>query len=265
MEKQVQSLEEVAFSYLAVLSVEERTFKQQEVYRFVVWCGKERPVCQLAPLDVANYAEQVAASTGDAVKKLEPVKEFLSYCKKKGHLKISLISHLRVRQPSQKSSKMSPKSKKGASITLEGYENLKSQLAVLEKERVEVAKEMNLAAADKDFRENAPLQAARERRDHLEAQIRKLQSDINTADILDGERPVEDLKIRIRCKVTMRDVATGKELTYTLVTKNEANPAANRISIESPIGKALLNQQQGSTVRVIAPIGELCYYIERFE
>lgn len=265
MDKKVLSLEEAALSFLATLLSEERAFKQQEVNRFIVWCGKDRPICQLGPLDVSNYAEQVVASTGDVVKKLEPVKEFLTYAKKNKHISVSLISHLRIRQPSQKSSKISPKSKKGTSITLEGYEKLKIQLAGLEKDRVEVAKEMNLAAADKDFRENAPLQAARERRDHIEAQIRKVQSDINSADIVDGERPAEDLRIRLRCKVTLRDVPTGKELTYTLVTKNESNPSANRISIESPIGKALLNQQQGNTVRVIAPIGELCYYIERIE
>lgn len=264
MDRQNTSLEEATLSFLTTLPPQERNKKQQEVNRFIIWYGKERSISQLTALDVANYAQQVGASTGNATKKLEPVKAFLSYAKKEGYIKTSLAPHLRVRQAPQKIP-ISAKSKKGITLTTEGYTQLKSQLAALEKERGEVAEELRLAAADKDFRENAPLQAAREHRDQIEAQIKKLQTDISSAEIVGEEKSAEDLKVRLRSKVILRDISSGMELTYTLVTKNEANPTANRISIESPIGKALLNQQQGSTVKVIAPMGELCYQIERVE
>jgi transcription elongation factor GreA len=79
------------------------------------------------------------------------------------------------------------------------------------------------------------------------------------------EKPTEESAVRLRSKVILLDIASGRKLTYTVVTKNEANPAKNKISIVSPLGKALLNQRQGNVVKVIAPAGELCYQIEQIE
>lgn len=270
MDNKGQSLstEETALSFLTSLPSEERKEKQQEVNRFVVWYGKDRPVSKITPLEVANYAEQVGASTGDAAKKLEPVKAFLSYAKKEGIIKTSLASHLRVRQTSSKTpskTRMPTKAKNKVALTEEGYAQLKSQLAALEEERLQIAEELRLAAADKDFRENAPLEAAREHRDHVEARIRELQAALSTASVVDEEEPVEDLRVSLRSKVVLRDINSGVKLTYTLVTKNEANPIENKISIDSPMGKALLKQHEGDIVKVIAPRGELSYQIERVE
>jgi transcription elongation factor GreA len=156
------------------------------------------------------------------------------------------------------------KPKQQVALTPEDYVQLKSQLAALEEERGRIAEELRRAAADKDFRENAPLQAAREHRDQVEAQIRQLQATISTGVVVE-EKPAEESAVRLRSKVTLCDIASGKKLTYTLVTKNEANPAKNKISIVSPLGKALLNQRQGNVVKVIAPAGELCYQIEQIE
>jgi len=262
------SIEETAFSFLTSLPAQERQEKQQEVTRFIFWCGKDRPICQITPLEVANYAEQVGASTGDAAKKLEPVKAFLSYVKKEGIIKTSLVSHLRIRQASQKTTvktSMPARAKKQVVFTAEGYAQLKSQLAALEEERIKVAEEMRLAAADKDFRENAPLEAAREHASHIEAQIRDVQAAIKAAEIVDDEKPAEDLRVSLRSTVVLRDITSGAKLTYTLVTKNEAIPAQNKISIDSPMGKALLKQHQGDIVKVIAPRGELSYQIELVE
>ena len=122
--EQSLSIEETALSFLTSLPSEERQEKQQEVNRFIVWCGKERSICQITPLEVSNYAERVGASTGDIAKKLEPVKAFLSYAKKEKILKTSLASHLRVRQASSKSPFKTPRptrEKQRVVITEEGY------------------------------------------------------------------------------------------------------------------------------------------------
>ena len=119
MDRQSLSLEESALSFLTTLEPEDRNKKQQEINKFIIWYGKERSISQLTALDVANYAEQVGASTNDASKKLEPVKAFLSYAKKEKLIDNSLAPHLRVRQPSQKTTKKSVKttSKKGIALT----------------------------------------------------------------------------------------------------------------------------------------------------
>jgi len=261
------SLEDVALSFLTSLPPEEGKERQQEVNKFIVWCGKERPISQITPLEVANYADQVVAAGGDIAKKLEPVKAFLSYAKKGKFITTSLAPHVRIKQASTKATRSSKSTKKRKKLTLssEGYDQLKAQLAALEEERAKVIEEIRLAAADKDFRENAPLAAAKERNEQIDIRIREIQSDINNADLVVEEDLAEEIRVRLRSRVILRDMVSEAELTYTLVTKNEVNPAKMKISMESPIGKALLHQCQGDIVKVIAPAGELSYQIIRIE
>ena len=142
---------------------------------------------------------------------------------------------------------------------------MKSQLASLQEDRIRVAEEMRIAAADKDFRENAPLQAAREKRDHIEARMQEIQATIANGVVVEAGKPKETLTVKLGCRVVLRDLSSGKELAYTLVTKNQADPLNGKISIISPIGKALLNQTCGASVKVVAPARELRYQIERIE
>lgn len=259
------SLEEAAFSFLTKLPLEERKEKQQEINRFVLWYGKERPLNQIIAVEVANYAEWVGASTVDATRKLEPVRAFLVYAKKEGLIETNLAPHLRVRQASPKTSLTTRRHlKKKVTLTPEDYAQLKSQLAALEEERLHIAEELRQAAADKDFRENAPLEAAREHRDQVEARIKELQAAVSAAVVVKG-KIADDVKVRLGSTVILCNISSGEKLSYTLVTTNEANPAKNKISIASPLGKALLNKQQSDIVKVTAPMGELSYQIERIE
>lgn len=258
------SLEELALAFLTSLPAEERKEKQQELNRFVLWYGKGRPIGQITPAEVANYADSVGNPSGDAVKRLEPVRALLAYAKKQKLIKTSLASHLRIKQASSKSN-LPSKPKQQVSLTAADYAQLKSQLASLEEERIRVAEEMRIAAADKDFRENAPLHAARERRDHIEARMNAIKMAIANGVLVGAERPAENLTVKFGSKAILRNLASGKQQTYTLVTRNEADPTNGKISIASPLGKALLNQPLGAAVKVIAPAGEMRYQIERIE
>jgi transcription elongation factor GreA len=264
MERQGLNLGEAVLAFLTSLSAEESKGKQQEINRFVQWYGKERPVGKITPLEIENYADWVAKSTGDVSKKLEPVRSFLTYAKKEKLVKTTLATHLRTKKTATRSH-IRAKPKQEATLTPEDHVKLKARLATLEEERVQIAEELRRAAADKDFRENAPLQAAREQRDQIEAKIREIQAAISTGVLVQQEERVEEVVVRLGSKVTVRDVASGVKVTYTLVTKNEANPAKNRISMGSPLGKALLHQRQGDVVKMIAPVGELQYQIENIE
>jgi len=264
MDKDGLSLEEAGLKFLTALPPEERNSKHQEVNRFVLWYGKDRLISQVSPTEVANYAQWVGSSTADATKKLEPVRALLNYAKKEKLVKASLAPHLRIKQSSGKTP-MPPKPKQQVALTAEDYADLKAQLSVLEEERLRVADEMRIAAADKDFRENAPLQAARERRDHIEARMKAIQTSIATGVMVETEKEPENLVARLGCKVTLHEPSSGRRLSYCLVTKNEASPANGKISIVSPLGKALLNQPQGAEVKVAAPAGEMRYRIEQIE
>ena len=258
------NLGELALSFLTSLPAEESKNKQQEVNRFVLWYGKERPVGKITPREIASYAEWVASSTGDASKKLSPVKGFLNYLKKEKLVKTNLAPHLRIKQAPTRT-RMRAKPKQQVILTPEDRTRLKSQLASLEEDRRRIAEELRRAAADKDFRENAPLQAAREQRDQIEARIREIQAALSSGVLAQDEEPTEDVVVKLGSTVVLLDVDSGTESTYTLVTKNDANPAKSKISIVSPIGKALLNQREGDMVTVVAPAGEMKYRIERIQ
>jgi len=265
MNSEALSLGEVAFSFLTSLPPEESQDSQQEINKFISWYGKDRPVERITPLEIETYAGWVASSTREAAKKLQPVKSLLTFLKKEKFTKTNLATHLRVKQPSTKTKVRAKPPKEQVLLTEDDYSQLKAQLVTLEEDRRLIAEELRRAAADKDFRENAPLQAAREQRDQIEARIRQIQTAINTGVLVQHEERQEEVIARLGSKVTLRDLASGAQLAYTLVTKNEASPMNNKISIVSPIGKACLNQRQGDMVKVIAPAGEISYHIESID
>ncbi len=265
MTEEALSLEELALRYLTSLPGEERVDKQQEVNKFVLWYGKGRTITHITPTELETYAQWTAASTGDANKKLEPVRALLQYARKQKLLKVSLAPHLRIKQVHRKKADRRQPQPAPVALTANDHAELKAQLQALEEERVRVAEEMRVAAADKDFRENAPLHAARERAAHIEARMNDIQASLATGIVVEVEAQPETLGAKLGCTVALVSMATGDRHTYTLATRNEAKPAVGKISIDSPLGKAVLNQHEGDVVKVVAPAGEILYKIEKIE
>jgi len=119
---------------------------------------------------------------------------------------------------------------------------------------------MQRAAADKDFRENAPLHAARNRKAQLEGRIKELESTLEIAKVMEERQATS--RIKIGDSVVLCDLASGKELRYALVHPQEANATKGRLSIVSPLGKVLLDKEKGQTIEVAAPAGTFCYRVE---
>jgi transcription elongation factor GreA len=117
--------------------------------------------------------------------------------------------------------------------------------------------------ADKDFRENAPLDAAKERQGRIETQIRELESAIASAQILtDTSNGVEITRSAVGTRMTVRDKDSGDVMDFTLVDAREADIALRRISIQSPVGQALLDLGTGEEVSVPTPKGTLTYVVQ---
>ena len=258
-------LGEAATRFLASLSSEERGASQQEVYRFVRWYGWERPLGGLTAPEVANYAERLSLSDTNYMKKLELIRAFLIYAKKEEWSKANLAAQLKAKKgktlPRSSSRRGLPQT---VSLTQQGYAELKAELDTLKSKRLQAIDEMRSAAADKDFRENAPLEAAREQRGHIEGRIGKLEETLKSATIIDSEQKVT-LKIGIGDRVVLRDLASGEELRYTIVSPREVDPTQGKISSASPIGRALIGQGQGEVVEVVAPAGKLRYQVKQVE
>ncbi len=249
------TLAEVVAEFLVSLPPEEREKEQDKVHKFIHWVGLHRKVSELSPLDIAGYAEQISSS------ETKPVKSFLTYIHRSGFCKTNLAVHLRVKRPSYKATASSQQNDK-ASITLttEGHTKLQAELANLKSQRTNVTQELRRAAADKDFRENAPLSAAREYKSHLEGRIQELESTLESSKVMPKNQSTA--KIKVGDTVTLHDLSSDKRLHYTLVHPREASPAKGRISIASPVGKSLLNKEGGQTIEVTAPAGTFSYRIE---
>lgn len=263
-ERRSYSLGEVATRFLAGLSPEKRERDRQEVTRFARWCGWERPIIGLTIREVANYAEQTPSSV-DPIRKLEPVKAFLAQAQKEGWIKTNLALHLRARKSSVKSGVVDKEYALGLyRLTAQGYADLKSELDSLKAKRPRVADELRKARADKDFKENAPLDAMREYQGQMEARITELEALLRSATIVEHKQGIS-FKVEIGSTVGLHDLDSGEELRYTLVNPGEVAPAKGKISIASPTGKALLGRREDEVIEVSAPGGKLRYRIEKID
>lgn len=140
-------------------------------------------------------------------------------------------------------------------LTAEGLQKLKDDLHHARTvERQQIAQDIAEARAQGDLSENAEYDAAKEAQGHLEARIAKMETTIANARVV-NEDEVDASKARILSNVRIMNKKAKKEATYTLVAAQEADIKRNRISVESPIGKALLGTEVGDVVEVKVPAG----------
>jgi transcription elongation factor GreA len=126
--------------------------------------------------------------------------------------------------------------------------------------RKSIAQKIAEARGHGDLSENAEYDAAKEEQQHLELRISKLQVTLSRAKIIEAKDLPND-KIYILSKVKIQDHKTGEEVEYLLVSPEEADYEQNKISVTSPIGKALLGRVKGDIVEIKVPAGMLKYHI----
>jgi transcription elongation factor GreA len=248
------TLAQAADAFLAHLPPEERGKAQAEVLRFVRWLGSSRQVQNISPVDVASYGEQITQAAA------KPLRSFLTYIRKQSASSIALAPHLRAKKTSSKTVAVWQGSQTQVALTAQGYAKLEKELADLKNQRSQVIEDIQKAAADKDFRENAPLAAAREQKSHVEGRIKEIESTLTQAKIIGEDRDTTAAKLGDT--VVLRDLSSDKEFTYILVDPREANPVKGRLSVASPLGKAISGKQVGQTLEVAAPAGKFCCRID---
>jgi transcription elongation factor GreA len=132
---------------------------------------------------------------------------------------------------------------------------LEEEIAALDLElRVELPREISKARAHGDLSENAEYHAAKERQGMVNARLGQLRARLRTLSMVDMARIPRD-RVGLGSWVTVLDLTKDEEVTYQLLTSEEADVAQGRISTTSPIGKALLGKQVGDTVKVMIPGG----------
>ena len=146
-------------------------------------------------------------------------------------------------------------------MTKEGYDKKMKELAYLENvERPEVVKAIVEAREKGDLSENAEYVAAKERQGMLEAKISELKNLVATARIIDESKISTD-EVQLMNKVTLKNLNNKAKMTYTVVSETEANLREGKISITTPIAKALLGHKVGDVVEVKVPAGVMKFEI----
>lgn len=145
--------------------------------------------------------------------------------------------------------------------TKDGLEKLKAELSGLKsKGRADIARQIAEARDKGDLSENAEYDAAKDAQGHLEAKIAQLENLVSGARLLD-ENNIDTSRVSILSKVTIKNKKNGASVTYTLVSEEEADLKAGRISTLSPIGKGLLGKKKGDLAKIKTPAGEMEFEI----
>ena len=260
-----KQLSDLLKEYVRHLPQDAKQRAQPEIAKFIRWAG-DRDAGSLTAAEVGEYSDTYGArtTTADAAERLGHVKNFLNYIRKQGHVENNLAQHLRLRKGRTASSKA--KSLSGRSqevrLTRAGYNDLTKRLTQLQEERIRLASEIHRAAADKDVRENAPLEAARENQGMVVARIRELEATLKGATVIEDDGK-DRSRVRVGSRITLREKASERSIAYQLVEPNEASPLAGKISIISPVGAAILGRAAGDEVRVKTPRGLQTYMIEK--
>jgi transcription elongation factor GreA len=250
------TLAEAVAAYIDTVKGSARQAALAELNRLSIWYGSDKPVSAMRGHDVATYAEAMGPSTPETSRRAAQVRGFFVYLKKQGVLEQNLGSHLRL--------KKATKAKKGIAagapaptnveLTKEGVDALKVELESLMQQRVRVREDIRKAMLDKDFRENSPLDAAKDEQGHIEARIRHIEEMLKRAVIV-GVGGTG--RVRVGCTVTVTNLSSGRETQYSIVGPTEANAADGRISSVSPVGKALIDRVEGDEVEVDTPAGAM--------
>jgi transcription elongation factor GreA len=140
---------------------------------------------------------------------------------------------------------------------------LEEEIRTLDHElKIQLPKEIQRAREYGDLRENAEYKAAKERQSFLQARIGQLSTRLAALSMVNLDK-IPRGKVGLGSTVTLRETTTGVEVVYDLVTPEEADPTLGRISPSSPIGKSLLNHEEGDVVEVRVPSGTKEYEITR--
>lgn len=144
-------------------------------------------------------------------------------------------------------------------ITQEGYETLKKELVRLKTvDRPENINAIEVARAHGDLSENAEFDAAKERQSFIEGRINELEFKLGNAEVIDSTALPKD-KIVFASKFILENIDTGDEVQYQLVGDDESDIEKGKISISSPLGRAVLGKAPGDEVVLQAPGGKRSY------
>ncbi|EIK44055.1 transcription elongation factor [Cellvibrio sp. BR] len=151
-------------------------------------------------------------------------------------------------------------------MTEQGAEKLRLELEDLKKvQRPRIVNAIAEARAHGDLKENAEYSAAREQQSFCEGRINEIEGKLSNAQIIDVTKIPHSGKVLFGTTVTMINLDTEQSMTYQIVGDDEADVKSNKISVNSPIARALIGKEEGDVVVVKTPGGDVDYEIDKVE
>jgi transcription elongation factor GreA len=147
-------------------------------------------------------------------------------------------------------------------MTPEGHLALKEELKRLKEERPKISAEIGTARDHGDLKENAEYHAAREKQSLAEARIAHIEGCLARAEVIDSSQ-LDGTRVKFGAWVTLEDADSGKTVIYRIVGPEESDLALGKISVSSPVAKALIGRHEGDEVTVTAPGGNKTYEITK--
>lgn len=258
------TVSEAMSEFLAALPSDQRPAVARELQRFGRWFGSDRPMSTVKRLDVERYQLQQEQS-GAGPDRLEPLRDFFSLARKRGLLTEAVATVIRTRRKSGngRMGRQSAAETPEIQLTRVGREQLQAQLEQLEQvDRPHGEDELRRAAADKDFRENAPYDAAKQHLAEIHRKINDIKGVLATGTVVEH---TASERIGMGSRVCVIDMEDNEQISYTLVGPGEIDSRQGKISIQSPVGRALSDHRVGDVVEVTVPAGVMRYRIERIE
>ena len=254
--------------YVKTIPLSERMNERAVVADFVTNIGADKLLSNLKPPEVGDYSQQITSrmANTDTQSRLTSVKKFLSFLHNSELIEndLNIPSHLRSKRilTNKRTKNKISTFEEGPKLTRSRYKTLISQLGKLNKQKMDLAVDIQNAAADGDVRENAPLEAAREAQGMVMAKITDIENLMRGAIIIDdGSQSLLKGKINIGSKVTIENQKNKEVHTFQVVDFHEADPLNSKISSDSPVAKAILGKSKGEVVSVKSPSGTLEYKI----
>ena len=277
-----------------------------QVWRFVKELGTEperrieRKMSDIKGREVEEYVKRSYAGPQSA-EPLQAVKDFLKYADKQKFTrrtedaslenddamnpdkkkftrrdpkgKHTLANHLRIPRPKSQAKSTYARDGQAANVielTPEGHQNLVGELEDLKAQRGPIAEQIRKAAADKDVRENAPLEAAREHQGQVEARIREIENTLEIVEIVDPSARKKAV-VQMGSRVLLRDLEPKDKVQYydiTIVSALEARPLEKKnedtmegkMSDTSPLGEAVIGEREGEKIPFTKPRGDQTTY-----
>jgi len=258
-----KTLGEALQEYLSSLKTDQYHEYEGYVRKYVDHAEPGTETLTLTGSRVESYAEaQIRMTDPNAQKRVEALKSFFQFMKKKNYTTANFGINVRVRRTGGRTGAAAVRIEEAAvEMTADGLEALKKELSELEGKVPDLVKAIEHARADGDLRENAPYHAAREALAFTNDRKARIEASLKRAVVVERSGIDDGLAV-VGSMVTVTYVERNRQETYQLVSSREANARERRISVESPVGQKLLGSRVGEEVEVEAPQGVMRFRVD---